>query len=49
MNYIETIWNGFRRLDFTFEGREAILVCPPTSGEEAAARNAKQELTVNTL
>ena len=36
MNYIETIWNGFRRLDFTFEGREAILVCPPTSGEEAA-------------
>ena len=36
MNYIETTWNGFRRLDFTFEGREAILVCPSTSGEEAA-------------
>ncbi len=28
MNYIESTWNGFRRLDFTFEGREAILVCP---------------------
>ncbi len=28
MNYIESTWNGYRRLDFTFEGREAILVCP---------------------
>lgn len=24
----ESLWYGFRRLDFTFEGREAILVCP---------------------
>ncbi len=28
MNYIESTWNGYRRLDFTFEGSEAILVCP---------------------
>jgi len=24
----ESIWNGFRRLDFEFEGREAILIFP---------------------
>lgn len=24
----ETVWNGFRRIDFLFEGREAILVFP---------------------
>ncbi len=24
----ETLWNGFRRIDFLFEGREAILVFP---------------------
>ncbi len=24
----ETTWNGYRRIDFTFEGREAILVFP---------------------
>ena len=24
----ESIWNGFKRIDFTFEGREAILVFP---------------------
>ncbi len=24
----ESTWNGFRRIDFTFEGREAILVFP---------------------
>ena len=26
----ETTWNGFRRIDFEFEGREAILVFPKT-------------------
>lgn len=25
---MEETWNGFRRLDFTFEGRSAILVLP---------------------
>lgn len=29
----ETVWNGFQRIDFSFEGREAILVFP----EEANA------------
>ena len=24
----ESIWNGFRRIDFTFEGKDAILVLP---------------------
>ena len=24
----ETLWNGFKRIDFEFEGREAILVFP---------------------
>ncbi len=28
MNYLETDWNGFKRLDFYFEGRKAILVLP---------------------
>ncbi len=28
MIYTESLWNGYRRLDFTFEGRQAILVCP---------------------
>ena len=26
----ESEWNGFRRLDFLFEGRESILICPHT-------------------
>ena len=26
----EMLWNGFKRIDFTFEGREAILVFPKT-------------------
>ena len=26
----ETLWNGFKRIDFEFEGREAILVFPQT-------------------
>ena len=30
----ETVWNGFRRLDFTFEGRDAILVFPETPNEK---------------
>lgn len=29
----ETLWNGFRRIDFTFEGREAILVFPRESND----------------
>ena len=31
----ESVWNGFRRLDFLFEGKEAILVIPdePTEGK----------------
>jgi pimeloyl-ACP methyl ester carboxylesterase len=33
-NAKETVWNGFKRLDFEFEGREAILVCPEFPNEE---------------
>ena len=29
----ETLWNGFRRIDFEFEGREATLVFPETANE----------------
>ena len=28
MDIKESIWNGFKRLDFEFNGRECILVCP---------------------
>ena len=27
-NMTESIWNGFKRFDFTFEGRDCILICP---------------------
>ena len=30
---IEAVWNGFRRIDFLFEGREAILVFPNKANE----------------
>ncbi len=29
MDYIKSEWNGYERLDFTFEGRKAIVVLPP--------------------
>lgn len=29
----ESLWNGFKRIDFTFEGREAILVFPHTPNQ----------------
>jgi alpha-beta hydrolase superfamily lysophospholipase len=29
----ESVWNGFKRIDFTFEGREAILVFPACANE----------------
>lgn len=28
MIYKESIWNSFRRLDFDFDGKQAILICP---------------------
>lgn len=33
---METIWNGFKKIEFDFEGRRAILVCPdtPTDGNK---------------
>ena len=31
----ESIWNGFRHIDFTFEGREAILVFPDENKRKA--------------
>jgi len=34
MNYITSEWNGFKRLDFTFNGRNAILVCPKEATPE---------------
>ena len=27
-NMHESVWNGFKRLDFVFEGRDCILICP---------------------
>ena len=30
MEYIQSEWNGFKKLDFCFNGRNAILVCPKT-------------------
>lgn len=30
MNITESIWHDFKRLDFQFEGRDCILVCPKT-------------------
>lgn len=30
----ETTWNGFKRLDFEFEGREAILILPENANED---------------
>lgn len=34
MNLCESEWKGFRRLDFLFEGREAILICPDQPRED---------------
>ena len=33
-NLVESEWKGYRRLDFTFEGRAAIVVCPHTPTED---------------
>ena len=33
MNYKESTWNGFRRLDFVFEGYDAILSLPDVPNE----------------
>lgn len=33
MDYTETIWNGYKCLEFDFQGRPAILVCPRSSCE----------------
>lgn len=30
MEYRESIWNGFRRIDFEFDGKSAVLVFPET-------------------
>lgn len=32
-NVIESVWNGFKRLDFVFEGRGCILICPDNACE----------------
>ena len=33
-NMRESVWNGFKRIDFEFEGREAILICPENPNED---------------
>lgn len=33
IEYTESLWNGYRKLDFSFEGRDAIVVCPHTPCE----------------
>ena len=30
MEYVKSEWNGYERLDFKFEGRGAVVVCPKT-------------------
>ncbi len=36
MNFAESTWNGFKRLDFVLNDREAILICPenPVEGKK---------------
>ena len=34
IEYQESTWNGFRRLDFTFAGYPAILILPKTPHKE---------------
>ena len=36
MNYQESVWNEFRRCDFTFEDKPAVLICPdnPVEGNK---------------
>ena len=34
INLVESEWEGYRRLDFTFEGRSAIVICPHTPTED---------------
>ena len=33
MEIKESLWNNFKRLDFEFEGRNAILICPDEAVE----------------
>lgn len=33
MDIRESIWNGFKRLDFEFKGRDCILICPENARE----------------
>lgn len=33
-NLVQSEWQGYRRLDFTFEGRAAIVICPHTPTED---------------
>ena len=34
IDYAANEWNGYKKLDFSFEGRKAILVCPKEPGED---------------
>ncbi len=34
MEYVKSEWNGYEKLEFTFEGRGAVLVCPHTPTPE---------------
>ena len=34
MEYVKSEWNGYERLDFVFEGRDAILICPHKPTED---------------
>ncbi len=34
MEYGESVWSGFRRLDFVFEDKHAVLICPNQATEE---------------
>lgn len=34
MNTAESVWNGFKRLDFKFNGRDCVLICPEKPCED---------------
>ena len=42
----EMLWNGFKRIDFEFEGREAIVVFPevPEENKKAVLENLVSDI-----
>lgn len=34
MDIVKNEWNGFERLDFVLDGREAVLICPSNPAKD---------------